>query len=117
MLMRALLLTSLVPFLLVPETRQVSAQQYYRTFSHGHPVLARIKPGDLVVTKTVDSGGKDDKGANRSEGGNPLTGPFYIEGAEPGDGILVRFRNVRLNRNWGTSSNRLGLFSVTPEYV
>ena len=93
------------------------AQNYYRTFSHQHPVLKRIMPGDLVVTKTVDSGGKDEKGVERSERGNPLTGPFFIEGAEPGDGILVHFQKVRLNRNWGTSASRLGLFSLTPEYV
>ncbi|HXB69756.1 MAG TPA: acetamidase/formamidase family protein [Candidatus Acidoferrales bacterium] len=114
---RALFLSSLLPFLLAAETHQVAAQKYYHTFSHEHPVLQRIKTGDLVVTKTVDSGGKDEKGADRSEGGNPLTGPFYVEGAEPGDAILVRFQKMRLNRNWGTSSYRLGLFSVTPEYV
>ena len=107
----------LIPCALAAETHQVAAQKYYRTFSHQHPVLQRIKPGDVVVTKTVDSGGKDYKGVERSEGGNPLTGPFYVEGAEQGDAIAVTFRKMRLNRNWGTSSARLGLFSLTPEYV
>ena len=111
------LLVVLLPFGLAAETHQVAAQKYYRTFSHQHPVLKRIQPGDTVVTKTVDSGGKDEKGAERSVGGNPLTGPFYIEGAEPGDAIAVRFQKVRLNRNWGTSSARLGLYSLTPEAV
>ncbi len=115
--MRKLAVLILVPFALVAETHQVAAQKYYRTFSRQHPVLQRIKPGDTVVTKTVDSGGKDYKGVERSEGGNPLTGPFYIEGAEPGDAIFVHFRKVRVNRDWGTSSYRLGLFSLTPEYV
>src|ERR1051326_7153478 len=113
---RALLIGSLLPFLLAAETYQVTAQKYYRTFSHDHPVLKRIKAGDLVVTKTVDSGGRDQNGVVRSEVGNPLTGPFYIEGTEPGDAILVRFQKMQLNRSSGTSSNRLGLFSVTPDY-
>ena len=106
-----------LPWAMVAETHTVAAEKYYRTFSHQHPVLKRILAGDTVITKTVDSGGKDEKGVERSEGGNPLTGPFYIEGVEPGDAIAVRFHKVRLNRNWGTSSNRLGLYSLTPESV
>jgi amidase len=52
----------------------------------------RIQPGDLVVTKTVDSGGRDFAGVVRHpEPGNPLTGPFFI-GAMPGDAIFVHFR-------------------------
>ena len=107
----------LLPWAMVAETHTVVAEKYYRTFSHQHPVLKRILAGDTVITKTVDSGGKDEKGVERSPGGNPLTGPFYIEGVEAGDAIAVRFHKVRLNRNWGTSSNRLGLYSLTPESV
>ena len=72
----------------------------------------------LTAAKTLDSGGQDDKDVRRHpEPGNPLTGPFYIEGAEPNDAILVRFRKVRLNRNWGYSGGRLGLYALTPDYV
>jgi acetamidase/formamidase len=107
----------LLPWAMAADTHRVAAEKYYRTFSHQHPVLKRILAGDTVITKTVDSGGKDEKGVERSAGGNPLTGPFYIEGVEAGDAIAVRFNKVRLNRNWGTSSNRLGLYSLTPESV
>jgi acetamidase/formamidase len=95
----------------------IVAKTYYRTFGHQNPVLLRIKPGDIVTTKTLDSGGQDEKDVHASEPGNPLTGPFYIEGAEPGDAILVHLRKVRLNRNWGYSGYRLGLFALTPDYV
>ncbi len=91
--------------------------QYYRTFAHGNPVFLRIKPGQVISTKTLDSGGKNFRGEQSSPGGNPLTGPFYIEGAEAGDAILVKLRRVRLNRNWGSTAYRLGLYSLTPEYV
>src|SRR6185369_2277370 len=74
---------------------------YFRTFSSEHPVLARIRPGDTVFTRTVDAGGFDEKGIRRSAPGNPLTGPFYIQGAVPGDVILVRLLKVRLNRTSG----------------
>jgi amidase len=106
-----------VPALLQAENHQIVAQTYYRTFSRQHPVLLRIKPGDVVVTKTVDSSGKDDKDVQRSEPSNPLTGPFYIEGAQPGDGLLIHFRKVQMNRNWGYSGYRLGLFALMPDYV
>jgi acetamidase/formamidase len=95
----------------------VIATNYYRTFSRSHPVLARIKPDERISTKTLDSGGQDMDGKHRSEPGNPLTGPFYVEGAAPGDSISVHLHKVRLNRDWGYTSIRLGLVSLTPELV
>jgi|SRR5687768_4862979 len=107
----------LLPAAMQAATHQIVAKTYYRTFNRAYPVLARIQPGDTVVTKTLDSGGQDDKGAHLSDPGNPLTGPFYIEGAEPGDAIAVRLNKVRLNRNWGYTGHRLGLVSLTPNYI
>src|SRR3954470_16849491 len=83
------------------ETHTIVADRYYRTFSHTNAVLKRIRPADVVVTKTLDSGGQDEKDVHRhADPGNPLTGPFYIEGAEPDDEIRMLFRKMRLNRNW-----------------
>ena len=70
-----------------------------------------------MVTKTLDSGGVDNLGQTRATVGNPLTGPFYIDDAEPGDAILLHLRKVRLNRNWGSTAYRLAPFSVLPEFV
>jgi acetamidase/formamidase len=80
-------------------------------------VLARIKPGMAVATKTIDASGRDDTGTVKARPPNPLTGPFYVEGAEPGDALVVRFNRVRMNRNWGWSSYRLGLYSLMPESI
>jgi acetamidase/formamidase len=110
----------IIPFLLLPlaaETHTVVGSQYYNTFSRSHPVLLRIRPGDTVRTQTLDSGGQDDKGAHLANPSNPLTGPFFIEGAQPGDAIAVRLNGVRLNRNWGYSAWRLGLFSLLPSSI
>src|SRR5262249_30192388 len=77
-----------------------------------------IRPGDVISTRTVDSSGRDFTGEVRHpESGNPLTGPYFVEGAEPGDAIRVRLRRVRLNRNWGYSSYRLLLDPLTPATV
>jgi amidase len=116
--MHKLLLIAVLAAVAGAETHNLVADRYYRTFSHQNQVLKRIKPGDVVVTKTLDSGGQDFKDVQRHpDPGNPLTGAFYVEGAQPGDGIRVTFRKMRLNRNWGYSGYRLGLFSLTPEYV
>lgn len=99
------------------EPTTVIATTYHRTFSHSHPVLKRIRPGEVVATRTVDSAGLDEKDVKRSEPFNPLTGPFFVEGAELGDALVVHLNKVRLNRDWGWSGYRLGLFSLTPEVV
>src|SRR5882762_3802348 len=96
----------------------VQPSVYYRTFSHSHPILKRIQPSQHIFTRTLDSGGQDEKSELRHPvPGNPLNGPFYIEGSEPGDAIEVTFHKMRLNRNWGYSGYRLGLFSLTPESI
>ncbi len=113
-------LSLVVPFTVLPlaaETHTLVASQYYNTFSHTNPVLLRVRPGDTVRTKTLDSGGQDDQGAHRANPANPLTGPFFVEGAEPGDALVVRLNRVRLNRNWGYSAWRLGLYSLVPESI
>jgi len=91
---------------------------YYRTFSHTNPVFRHIKPGEVVSTQTLDASGRDLHGDVRHRDfGNPLTGPFYIDGAEAGDAILVHLRRVRLNRDWGWSGYQLGLYSVLPDFI
>lgn len=107
----------LAPITLAAETHQVTPEHYYRTFAHTNPVLQAIKAGDIVQTRTLDSGGQDYKGEHRADTGNPLTGPFYVEGAVPGDAIAIKLRKVRLNRSWGYTSYRLGLVALTPESV
>jgi acetamidase/formamidase len=100
------------------ETHTVVASTYHHTFARDHPVLARIRPGDTVATKTVDSAGYDGQGIRRTKThGNPLTGPFYIEGAARGDAIAVHLERVRLNRASGYSAYRIGLAALTPEYI
>jgi acetamidase/formamidase len=99
------------------ETHQVAAKKFYNSFHHRHAVLQKIKPGDIVITRTIDASGRDETGKVQGESPNPLTGPFYVEGASPGDAIAVTFRKIRMNRNWGYTNYRLGLFSLTPNSI
>src|SRR5438132_13707855 len=88
------------------ETYRFTPTQFYNTWSAAHPPALRIKPGDRVVTKTIDAGGVDWNGKTVGVGPNPETGPFYIEGAEPGDALVVTFGAVEANRA-NASSGRL----------
>ena len=96
----------------VPQRRNEPARRheftpttFHRQFSAANKPVLTIWPGDSVHTTTVDAGGRDEKGAKRVLGGNPQTGPFYIETAAPGDTLVVRLVRVRLNRDWALSDD------------
>ncbi len=116
LMLRNLLLLAL-PFLALAETRTVIATRFFNSYDHRNEPLARIRPGDTVVTKTLDAGGYDEHTRKLGDRPNPLTGPFFVEGAEPGDAIAVTFTRMRLNRNFGFSGYRLGLYAINPEQI
>jgi amidase len=99
------------------ETHTFIPQQFYTTYSSAHPPALRIKPGDRVITKTIDAGGVDWNGRTVSAGGNPETGPFYIEGAEPGDMIVVTFEKIETNRATANSGSLLAPYTVDPAAI
>src|SRR5262245_10455152 len=86
-----------------PRTHDFEPSQFHLYFSSTIAPVLRIHPGDTVRTSTVDAGGVDKHGNRRSGGGNPETGPFYVEGALPNDTLVVRLNRVRLNRDWAQS--------------
>jgi acetamidase/formamidase len=84
--------------------------QYAWTFG-GAPPVARIKPPVVLDVFTEDAF----FGRVRSENDlvsqvcefpfvNPQTGPFYVEGAEPGDTIAVHFVSITPAKDWGAST-------------
>jgi acetamidase/formamidase len=74
----------------------------------------RIKPGERIATKTADAAGVDWNGKQVAQGPNPQTGPFYVEGAEPGDMLVVSIEKIELNRATGYSSSLLAPYAVDP---
>ena len=89
---------------------------YYRALGTYEPAL-RIADGDTVVTTTVDAGGYDALGNQVTPGGNPMTGPFHVEGAEPGDTLVVHLEKLAPNRTHGYSGRMLAANVVDPEYT
>jgi acetamidase/formamidase len=100
-----------------PRTHDFEPKEFHRVFSDAIPPVLHIFPGDTVRTWTVDAGGTDPKGVRRSGGGNPETGPFYIEGAFPGDTLVVKLNKVRLNRDSAGSGDRIVDSAVQSGYV
>ena len=84
--------------------------QYAWTFGGAAPV-ARVKPPVILELFTEDCfagrvRGKDDLVSEVCEFPylNPQTGPFYVEGAEPGDTLAVHFISIEPARDWGAST-------------
>ena len=78
------------------------------TYCYSHPPVLRIKPGDSVVTSTRDASNDVYSTGDKTlfpkldlSKVNPQTGPFYIEGAEPGDTLVVHLDKIDFNRDWG----------------
>jgi len=98
-------------------TLDFEPKEFQRVFSDAIPPVLHVFPGDTVRTWTVDAGGFDPKGVRRSQGGNPETGPFYIEGALPGDTLVVKLTKVRLNRDSAESGDRTVGSALNTGYI
>ncbi|HEY2151510.1 MAG TPA: acetamidase/formamidase family protein [Vicinamibacterales bacterium] len=96
------------------ETFQFIPSVFYNTYSFAHPPALHIKPGDRVVTKTIDAGGVDWNGKQVASGGNPETGPFFIDGAEPGDVLVVILETLETNRTSANSGSLLAPYTADP---
>lgn len=97
-------------------THTFHPERYYSTMGAHEPVL-RIAPGDTVTTTTVDAAGQNERLETVGGRPNPQTGPFFIEGAEPGDTLIVRFDRIRPNRDTGWTGNYLAPNVVDPAFV
>lgn len=97
-----------------PKTYDFEPSQFHLYFSAKVAPVLRIHPGDTVRTWSVDAGGRDRHGNRRSAGGNPQTGPFYVEGALPNDTLVVGLNRVRTNRDWAQSGNTIMRNALEP---
>jgi amidase len=116
----AIVLLALVPTAIgsqAPNTHRFTPTAFYTTYSFAHPPALRIKPGDRVITRTIDAAGTDWDGKSVSPGGNPQTGPFFIEGAEPEDTLVVVFDKIEPNRATGYSGSLMAPYAVTPQAI
>ena len=97
----------LFPALLFAETHAFQPKSWSLVFTGSAPPALRVKPGDTVDTTCVDSNGDDETGKHVAPVWNALTGPFVVEGAQPGDTLVVHLDKVRLNSRRGAASTRM----------
>lgn len=90
--------------------------RYYNNLAAYEPAL-RVADGDTVVVTTVDARGYDERREQVAEWVNPMSGPVYVEGAEPGDTLAVRLERITPNRSFGWSSGMLAPNVVDPDFV
>ena len=99
-----------------PRTHQFTPTKFYNYFSSKFEPVLHVSPGDTIETWSVDAGGTDASGKRRSPGGNPLTGPFFVDGAWPGDTLVVKLKGVRLTRDTAMSGDQIVPSALGPGY-
>ena len=76
-------------------------------FATAEPVL-HLKPGDILDTNTLDCFGnglkKPGDTLRMAKGDNPLAGPFYVDGAEPGDTLAVKILDLQVDGEYGVGA-------------
>jgi amidase len=70
--------------------------------------VAHVKSGDIIETNTLDAFGnvlkKPGDKLSMVKGDNPLTGPFYVDGAQPGDTLAVKILDLQVDGNQGVGA-------------
>ncbi|MBS2021991.1 MAG: acetamidase/formamidase family protein [Deltaproteobacteria bacterium] len=98
-----------------PQRHEFTPSVFHRQFSPLNKPVLTIFPGDTLHTTTVDAGGFDETGVQRSAGGNPQTGPFYVEGVMPGDTLVVHIDKLATNRDYAISDDGLVPRAMSPD--
>jgi len=104
------------------ETYRPSPSEFAWTFGGAEPVLS-VRPGAVMELWTEDAFGGKVRGPADLVSKviefpfvNPQTGPFFVEGAEPGDTIALHFVSVEPSRDWAASTTipLFGSLTSTP---
>src|ERR1700687_6180346 len=80
------------------------------------PPVARLKPGNILEANSLDCLGnalqKPRDTFSLVKGDNPLTGPFYIEGAEPGNTLVVHILDLQVDGKQGVGTFSPGFGAI-----
>ena len=80
------------------------------------PPVASLKPGNILEANSLDCFGnalqKPGDSFSLVKGDNPLTGPFFIEGAEPGDTLAVHILDLQVDGKQGVGTFAPGFGAV-----
>jgi len=108
-------LTLILPVSIWAQTQSASTKSevvnYHATIDNvkyvfgAAPPVAHLRPGNILDANSLDCFGNALQKPGDSfalvKGDNPLTGPFYIEGAEPGDTLVVHILDLQVDGKQG----------------
>ncbi len=83
----------------MPRVFDYAPTTFHTQFSGRFPPVLHLRSGDSVRTTTLDNEGQDAALKWKGMPGNTLTGPFFVEGAMPGDTLAVHLKRVALSRD------------------
>lgn len=85
-------------------------RQFRYTFGREHPPVATVRPGEIFEVETEDAANGEVRSTRdlpsriiRYPYVNPQTGPILVEGAEPGDTLVVEILDIRPGRDYAWS--------------
>jgi amidase len=99
-----------------PRDLHFDPTNFFGYYAASNKPALTIFPGDIVHTWTADAGGVDAKGIQH-RGGDSNIGPFYVEGALPGDTLVVHLLKLRTNRATARQGTRLNANAATTPYL
>jgi acetamidase/formamidase len=95
---------------------QVKPSELKYTYAASYSPVAHLRSGDILETNTVDCFGnaikKPGDTLSMATGDNPLTGPFYIDGAEPGDTLAVKILDIQVDGDQGIGALAPGFGAI-----
>jgi acetamidase/formamidase len=98
-------------------------KQPHNFWDNAHPPRLRIAPGDTVVFETLEASSGQVRPDSTSETLrtlsfdpiHPLTGPVYVEGAQPGDALEVEVVSLE-HKSWGWNAVLPGFGLLAAEF-
>ena len=101
----------------------LTRDQTHNKFSRSIPPVLRVPPGAVVEVFTEEAtdgqlsleSTADDVARLKKEPIHPLTGPVYVEGAEPGDILSVKLHRIEIG-DWGWTAISPGFGFLAEEF-
>jgi len=82
--------------------QKITKDHVVRTFDATHPPAARVRPGEVFVMETNDRFRDWNDGKNwPMEQLSVMTGPVFVEGAQPGQVLAIDILDVRPSQGFG----------------
>ncbi|MDA2963140.1 MAG: acetamidase/formamidase family protein [Actinomycetota bacterium] len=105
-------------------TKSIHARDHHFGWDNTFPPKVRITPGETLLIETIDASAaqitadsqlKDLINLDFSRV-NPVTGPIFVEGAQPGDAVEVTFLEFH-GQGWGWTGNIPGFGLLADQFT